>query len=295
MKKTIILKIFLTLLLLAVLFLKVNIFEILRIACTLDLIYIFGALILVPILYIVRATRWNMFLYSVGIIVPFHISLEVLLIGNFYGLITPGKIGELGRAYHISEEKVLTIPTIIIEKIIDIFTLVCLSLITIVIYFQDNSFMQIGILLCTLAIFLGIFLLINKKFIFFTAKFFNIEREDCKKFFENSQKILYNFPLLAGAFLLSLVYYSLCYLIGYFIILSAGFNPMAVITLPIIILMGNIPLTISGLGLRESIGSLTFLILGESAANGFIFSFLLFLLITLVPSIFGYFLILKVK
>jgi hypothetical protein len=58
--------------------------------------------------------------------------------------------------------------------------------------------------------------------------------------------------------------------------------------LPIVVLMGNIPITISGLGLRESIGSLCFVLLGESAANGFVFSLLLFIFITVIPAIFGY-------
>lgn len=293
MKKSTIFKIFLTILLLAVLVIKVNFYEILSIIFSLNIFYLIGALSLVPVLYVIRTVRWNIFLHSVGINLPFIQSLKIILIGNFYGLITPGKVGELGRAYHLNEKKVLTIPTIIMEKLIDIFTLIILSLLTIIFYFQKSTFMQGGIFLCSVAVIISIFLLTNKKAVFFIAKLFNINQENSEQFAENLQELLQNYLVIGYAFLLSLVYYLVAYLLGYLIILAAGFNPMVLITLPIIVLMGNIPITISGLGLRESIGSLSFIYLGDTAANGFVFAFLLFFLITVIPGIFGYILTIK--
>jgi len=293
MKKSTIFKIFLTILLLAVLVIKVNFYEILSIIFSLNIFYLIGALSLVPVLYVIRTVRWNIFLHSVGINLPFIQSLKIILIGNFYGLITPGKVGELGRAYHLNEKKVLTIPTIIMEKLIDIFTLIILSLLTIIFYFQKSTFMQGGIFLCSIAVIISIFLLTNKKAVFFIAKLFNINQENSEQFAENLQELLQNYLVIGYAFLLSLVYYLVAYLLGYLIIFAAGFNPMVLITLPIIVLMGNIPITISGLGLRESIGSLSFIYLGDTAANGFVFAFLLFFLITVIPGIFGYILTIK--
>ena len=293
MKKSTIFKIFLTMLLLGVLVIKVNFFEILSIIYSLNLFYLIAALILVPVLYGIRTVRWNIFLHSVGITIPFFQSLKVILIGNFYGLVTPGKVGELGRAYHLNERKVLTIPTIIMEKMIDICTLIILSLLTIIFYFQKSPLMQGGIFLCGITMILGIFLLTNKKAIFFIAKFFNINQENSEQFFENFRGMLLNYPIIGYAFLISLVYYMVAYLLGYCVILSAGFNSIVLITLPIIVLIGNIPITISGLGLRESIGSLAFIYLGDTAANGFVFAFLLFILITVIPGIFGYILTMK--
>jgi hypothetical protein len=271
----------------------VNLLEILRIIYSLNLFYIIVAIVLVPVLYGIRTVRWNIFLHSVGITIPFFKSLKVLLIGNFYGLVTPGKIGELGRAYHFNEKKVLTIPTILMEKIIDICTLVLLSFLTIIFYFQKNQLMQVGIFSCGIAVIFGIFLLTNEKAVFFIAKLFKINQETSGQFAGNFRVLLQNYPLMGYAFLISFVYYLIAYLLGYFVLLSAGLNLIAIITLPIIVLMGNIPVTISGLGLRESIGSLAFIYLGDTAANGFVFAFLLFVLITVIPGIFGYILTLK--
>jgi len=293
MKKSTIFKFFLTILLFAVLVIKVNFYEILSIIFSLNIFYLIGALSLVPVLYVIRTGRWNMFLHSFGINLPFIQSFKIILIGNFYGLITPGKVGELGRAYHLNEKKVLTIPTIIMEKMIDIFTLIILSLLTIIFYFQKSTFMQGGIFLCSIAVIISIFLLTNKKAVYFIAKLFNINQENSEQFTENLQELLQNYLVIGYAFLLSLVYYLVAYLLGYLIILAAGFNPIVLITLPIIVLMGNIPITISGLGLRESIGSLSFIYLGDTAANGFVFAFLLFFLITVIPGIFGYILTIK--
>jgi hypothetical protein len=110
MKIPLSLKIFLTLALLGVLFLKVDFFEIIQIFLSLNIFYLIGALFLVLVLYMIRTLRWNLFLRSFSITLPFLQSFKILLIGTFYGLVTPGKIGEVGRAYHMDEKKVLTVP-----------------------------------------------------------------------------------------------------------------------------------------------------------------------------------------
>ena len=288
MKKSTLLKILLTGLLLIVLFFKVSISDIIQITLSMNPVYFAGAILLVPILLILRTWRWKFFLCSVGICLPFCESLKVLLIGNFYGLITPGHIGEIGRAYHMNEKKVITLPTIILEKIIDICTLIGLSLVTILFYFPENSIMIVIIIACGIAIPAGIILLTNKKIVYFISKLFGIHKEESDQFSDNFRSLISNYSLVGFSFFISLIYYCVAYLLGYLVILSAGFNPVVFITLPIIVLMGNIPLTIAGIGLRESVGTLTFVYLGENAANGFVFAFLLFILITVLPGFVGY-------
>ncbi len=295
MKKITILKVFLTFLFIVVLFLKVNFFEVVDILLSLDTVYLAGAFFLVPTLYVIRTIRWNMFLRFFGIPRQFMESFRVIIIGVFYGLVTPGKVGELGRAYHIPEKKVLTLPTIIMEKLVDISTLVILSFFTILIWFPGDELMLVIVVICVVLLILGMFLLGNHRIIFSVMKFFRIENEDCGQFAKNFRDLLCSYRLMGTSFLLSFLYYLICYAIGYLVILSAGFLPISVITMPIIILMGNIPLTISGLGIRESIGSLAFVYLGESAANGFVFAFLLFIIITVIPGIFGYILTMREK
>ncbi len=293
MKKSTLIKIFLTILLFAVIFIRINLFDIVDIILSLKIVYLLGAFILLPFLYSIRTIRWNIFLRFFRIHIHFKKLFKIMIIGIFYGLITPGKVGELGRAYHVTEKKVITFPTIIMEKIIDIATLIGLSLVTVLIYFPNDPIMLFIMISLIIVLVLGVIFLLNSKLIYKLVKILGIQDNECDEFTHHFRKMLGNYSIMAKSFSLSFLYYIICYFICYFISLAAKFNPIVVITLPIIILMGNIPITISGLGLRESVGSLLFTYLGEPPANGFVFAFLIFIIITVIPGIFGYFLLLK--
>lgn len=291
MKKITILKIFLTLLFFYILFYKIDVKSILYVLQSLNIFFLICALAMVPILYLIRTLRWRYFLVSLGISLPFYQSFKIMLIGNFYGLITPGKIGEFGRAFHISEKKSLTIPTIIMEKLLDIVVLVILSIITILYFFQDSTFMKFTISLISIGVFAAIYLSINEKFMGVIGKTFGISPEDVGNFIITIKKLIGNYPIVIKSIFITIIYYFIAYGIAFFIVISGNMKLECIFILPIMVLMGNIPITISGLGLRESIGSICFVLLGETAANGFVFSLLLFIFITVLPAICGYIII----
>jgi uncharacterized protein (TIRG00374 family) len=288
MRRITVLKIFLTIILLGIIFSKISPFEVLRILSSLDPVYLAGALLLVPALIILRTLRWNLFLDHCGIVLSFLASLKILLIGTFYGLVTPGHFGEIGRVFHISERKAITLPTVILEKGTDLCTLIGLSALTVLVFFPGNIGFVIPIALCFVAVTAGFLLLSDEKIIGLIAKSAGIGKDDSQQFSNALQSMAGNMPLMATSFILSLMYYAVAGLIGYLVAVSAGFNPVVFITIPLIVLIGNIPLTIAGLGLRESVGSLAFSILGENAADGFVFAFMLFLTISVFPALVGY-------
>ncbi len=293
MKKIFLIKIFLTILLFTVLFVKINFLDVVNTILSLQKVYLLGAFILLPILYSIRTIRWNIFLRFFDINLCFIKSFKIMIIGIFYGLITPGKVGELGRAYHVTEKKIITLPTIIMEKIIDIATLIGISLVTILVYFPNDTIMLIIIIPLIIVLIFGFIVLLNSRLIYKLVKILGIQDTECNEFTYHFRRILGNYSIIAKSFSLSFFYYIICYIVCYFIILAANFNPIVLITFPLIILMGNIPVTISGLGLRESVGSLLFTYLGEPPANGFVFAFLIFIIITVIPGIIGYLLLLK--
>ncbi len=288
MKKTVLLKFFFTGLLLTVIFFKINIHDVSNTILSLNPVYTAAAILLVPVLILLRTLRWNLFLNFGGIVLPFSESLKALLIGNFYGLITPGHLGEIGRAFHLDERKVITLPTIILEKSVDICTLLGLSLITILIFFPENFMLKLIIVLYCSAIFAGYFLMLNKNVMQHLAGLVGIDEKDSELFSVTIHSMVWNFPLLGLSFFLSMIYYFIAYMIAYLVIIAAGFDPITCITLPIIILIGNIPLTIAGLGLRESVSSVAFTYLGESAVDGFVFALVLFVIISVPPALAGY-------
>ena len=277
MKKSIFIKLFITVFFFIILFYKINFTNIIHAFQSLNVIYLTFALLLVPLLLLIRAWRWQIFLDSSGIVLSLRDTLKITLIGTFYGLITPGKIGEFGRAIHVKERKSITIPTIIMEKLLDIGVLLALSLITTFFLFKDSSFISISLFVITLCIFLIVLLSINEKILFI-----------CKFRRSPSSTMMVDPRLVIKSTMITFVYYSIAYCFAFLIVRAGNMQFDGIFVMPIVVLIGNIPITISGLGLRESIGSLCFILLGESAANGFIFSLFLFLFITVFPAIGGY-------
>ena len=290
MRKEPLLKIGLTILLSIVLFKKINLFEVMDILSSLHLSYLVIAIFFVPILYIIRTYKWSILLDSIKIKKPFVNLFKILIIGVFYGLVTPGKVGEIGRAFHLDEKKSVTIPTILIEKIIDIVILVLLSLLTVIFFFNDYSAFKYIILICAFVVLLGTWLLTKKRFIYLITKPFKIKDENVDIYVDKFMKLVKDKGVMFKVTILTICYYLIVYILATFLLLSLDVNTLAVITLPLIILLGNVPITISGLGLRESVATICFILLGENGAYGFSFSILLFLSITLLPGIFGYFL-----
>ncbi|OPX65123.1 MULTISPECIES: flippase-like domain-containing protein [unclassified Methanoregula] len=295
MKKNTVLKIFFTVVLIGFIFSRISILEVVKTLSSLNLVYLAGAFLFVPALIIIRTLRWNLFLNYCRIIIPFSESIKILLIGSFYGLVTPGHFGEIGRVFHIEERKTTTLPTIILEKGIDICTLIVLSALSILVFFPGNIGLGILIAFFFVAVTVVFFLMTNKKTIGLLAKYAGISQDDCEQFTHAIQSMVGNIPLMTTSFILALLYYAVACLIGYLVAVSAGFNPWVFVTIPLIVLIGNIPLTIAGLGLRESVGSLTFSILGENSADGFVFAFVLFMIITVFPSLVGYILVMLAK
>jgi len=293
MRKSTIFKIGLTFLLIIALLIKINPAEIIQILSASKPQFFIAACLCVIILYIVRVYRWDFLLQIVSIKKSFLTLWTTLFIGVFYGLITPGKIGELGRIYHIEGSKPILLSSIIAEKIIDIYLLFFLSTFTIIIYFNNNRLLLTGIIICGIFIFLITIMFNTTKLLIFFTKFFKISDKQVKIFVECLRLQFRPSKKLLLIILLSFLYYLIAYILGIFLLLSLQIERIAVISLPLIIIMGNIPLTISGLGLRESIGAFTFSLLGFPAAAGFSFSLFLFGFMILLPGFFGYLLSMK--
>jgi len=295
MKNGTIIKIGLTILLVIILFLKIHPDEILNVISTIQPVFLLSALFFVPTMYAIRAYRWDILLRSISIHKPYPHIYRILLIGVFYGLITPGKIGELGRAYHFEESSPIILSSIVVEKLTDIYVLLVLSTITIFFFFVENTLLFSGILFCCAIILIGTLILHSSWFLTTIARFFRISGYQVEIFIMHFKKQFGPTTHFVLVLSLSFLYYGLTYLFGMCLLTALQTQWRVVLTMPLIILMGNIPLTISGLGLRESIGALTFTLLDESAAIGFSFALLLFIFITFIPGIFGYFLAIKTE
>jgi len=294
MNKKLIFKIIVTFLLLSFVLLKLNINTVYEVIINSNIFLILVSVLFVPVLYWIRVLKWDALLCSVGIHESFFNLFRIMLIGIFYGMITPGKAGEVARAYYLDYDKSITIPTIIWDKVIDFFVLTILSLLSILFLFHDNNLYLAAIFLFLIFTLLGAFFL-NKKIIYYLLRFMKLDMSSSKKFIDTIHNIKNDYRLLSKLLIYSIFYYSINIIIAVILLkaLSNEANPYIAFTWLIIVLIGNIPITISGLGLREYIAIISFKVLGENAEIGFSFSTLLFLMITLLPGLIGYLFVLK--
>lgn len=296
MNKKIFLKLLATVFLLTVIFYRLDFSEILEVFAFSNVFLISLCLLIIPLLYAIRVIKWDQLLISTGIKHPFSKLFIVILIGIFYGMITPGKTGEVIRAYHLNSEKSITIPTIIWDKLSDIFILILFSAFSVFLLFADSYLLQVLLILIIIFSF-SIFLLINKKFVYFFLNILGINDKSKEQFMGTIHSILKDRKLLIKILGFSICYYFLALFVAVISLmaLDADANLKIALIYPIIVLVGNIPITISGLGLREYVTVVCFEILKENPAVGFSFSILLFMLTTLVPGLSGYLIMLTEK
>jgi uncharacterized protein (TIRG00374 family) len=288
MNKKIILKLTLSIFLCTILLVKIDALEIANVFKSLNLLYFITALLITPVIYAIRTYRWQLMLNSLGINNEFSTLLKILVIGIFYGLATPGKLGEFARILHIKGEKSKLVSTIMLEKIYDISILLILSFITVILFFRNYDALIIALAGMAVILISIIFVFMNNKFMILLSSLIGIDTNHINNYTESMSRMCKDRKLMLEILFITIIYYVFVYIISCFALYSLGIPYKAIVTVPLLILIGNIPITISGLGLRESVGTICFLALGESAVHGFSFSLIIFIIFTVIPSICGY-------
>jgi uncharacterized protein (TIRG00374 family) len=106
-----------------------------------------GALGLASLNYLVRFARWHYYLKVLGIEVPAGHSLMVFL-GGFSLTVTPGKLGEVVKAFLLRESHGIpatrTAPIIIAERFTDLVGLLLLACVGIFTFKTDPRFLIVG-------------------------------------------------------------------------------------------------------------------------------------------------------
>jgi glycosyltransferase 2 family protein len=259
-----------------------------------DIVLLSFSLPFIFLMYLIKARKWQALLNCIDIKIPILKSLEIILIGTFYGALTPGRAGEVSRAFYIDTEKSRSIPTVIMDRIIDIICLLVLSILSIVFFFQDRNLIYLMILVMTFFI-AGIIIITNEKIVTFIFKAFSKNIEYTENYTRTIREITDDKKVLFSVFSLTLGYY-LVNLIVYWIViksLSPALNSILAFSLPINIVLGNFPISISGFGVREFVSVMIFNLMNEDAAYGFSCSVVLCFLTLLSPALFGFLLTLK--
>jgi hypothetical protein len=114
-----------------------------------------------------RAVRWRLFLSPIQI-ADTRSLFSALIIGYMANVVTPAHLGEFLRAYVLSRKKKLSMEsvfgTIVVERIVDVFSLLLLMLAVFWLYPFPKWVVTSGVVMLTAALILSLLLLLSKKF-----------------------------------------------------------------------------------------------------------------------------------
>lgn len=269
--------------------------------------YLFIAISFVFIHLITGTLKWFSIAKIQKINLPFFEALKINLISFFYGFITPSRIGGIIRAEYLKKYTKKGIgkgvSNFVLDKVLDLCSLVFLATIFSFVfrdlisgsYFYYFIFIFIAFVI-SLIIFRDkkrtIFLLriFYRKFI--PEKIKEKVKNGFNSFYEDMPKKRY-FILF---FLLNLINWIIYYLVSFFVGKSVGIEisfTYFLVILPITTLIGQLPITINGLGTREAVMIVLFGLLGIGATKVFSMSIIILFISGVLPTIIGIFLILK--
>ena len=119
-KKRIIFNIIISLTLLLFLIFRIDLQQMFLLIKGGNKLYFFLAFFILPIMFVIRAKKWKVLLDSMKIERNIFKITKILLIGIFYGMLSPAKVGELGRVYFLRKKRTKTVPTLIVDRFKDL-------------------------------------------------------------------------------------------------------------------------------------------------------------------------------
>ncbi len=236
-----------------------------------------------------RAKRWSLLLERCGITLSARASYRLTLVGTFYGLATPGRVGEFARILHVSAPRSATLPSVVWDRVADILILelLCVPAFLLVPAWRGPLFMAyLALVAITLT---GIALLASPATQRAAARLVPSLSGPLGRWADHSRNLLQG-GVSATSFLWGGFFYVFMYLVGWLLLrdLAPATSPALLLGLPVIPLLGNLPVALGGLGLREQVSAAVFAQFGSGAATGAAFSLLLFSVMTLLPALLGF-------
>ncbi len=266
-KISLFLRILLTFLILGFILYKINIKELLLIYKNINFIYILVAIFFYYFAFLILSLRWKFLLLNYSKKFSINEIFKVYLLGMVVNTISPATLGvDILRSILISkkieEGKAFAFASVLVDRLmglIGIFSFVPVSILILKRLENPLKLMFVFISFTFLIIALLYFSWSNffektfRKFIS-KIKFFGIDEKLLK--FYNSYKIYYKYPkILFFSYFLTILLQSSFSIQAFFCAKSLGFDfsPFLFIFLvPLINALNFVPITISGIGIREA-------------------------------------------
>jgi hypothetical protein len=247
-----------------------------------------AALALVFVSYLGRAQRWAALLARAGSRVHGVTAYCLTLTGVGYGLLTPGKVGELARALHLDAPRSRTLASVVWDRLTDVLLLEALSLpafLLVPAWRGPVLWVYVAVVAATIGLLVvlesGNAQALTQRLFPFAAKPLARWREASSGTFASRAFMI---GLAGGLF-----YYTFNFAAAFLLLrdLVPAAPSLLVLSFPIIPLLGNLPIAFSGIGLREHVSATLFDGIGASAAAGPAFSLVLFTVTAVTPGLLG--------
>jgi uncharacterized protein (TIRG00374 family) len=271
---------------------KINLRETFSFFLNLNLSYLIPAILIMVFASAIKPYRWQYILKTMNINYPFWQVFKLYFIGLFMGIVTPGRLGELGKIIYLKKdnhslEKSLT--SVIIDRLADIFYLIVsgfIGLFFFFYFFKNLIIAGIGVIIIGIILFIIIIKIKEvraflKRLIFFFIPTKHKQRigKSFSEFIENIK--LYKFKDYFEIFILTILSWVVSYVAAYFLAKSIGMTNVSflylTVSITIVSLVTLLPISISGLGTREAAFLVLFAPLGFTHEQIISFSLLIFI------------------
>ena len=232
-------------------FQKINFNEVISIFINANKLYILLSIVPLGISLFFNAVRWRSVLNAMGYKITLKECFIIFMAAIPFSSVTPSKSGDIVRAYYLKNEIPIahTVGSVITERIFDLAVLIFFSLIGIYFYGAHEFALIIIVFMVFLAVFVT--LTYNASKIPVPEKWRLKIQSFCisiKDLIENRRELLSVIVSSFAIWILAILQTMLL-----FSALSITVPPIFLIgTLPIAILIGMIPVTLGGMGTRDT-------------------------------------------
>ncbi len=274
-------RLILTIALLAFIFKKVDFDTVGQLLYTANKTYILLALFLVCVHVFFKSYKWYLLAKELHSENTFWGAMRSYLRGTSLAIITPSRIGELGRIVRMKGDKLQLGSLTLVDKISELWIVIFFVLLGGQRLLTGFNPVFIILALAVILLFLYQFRRLNNAITRFVP--FAFLRHILRGF------TLVSWPLSNIILILSFLTMSVYFLQAY--LLLSAFQPVAVSTIlmvfPLILLTNLVPVTIGSLGIREGVAIYLLSQFGVPAGVAVSVSLLLFLFDTVIPGVLG--------
>jgi len=285
---------FIGLLLLAVILWKIDFNEVMKYLKNVNGWYLLLAYPFLMLNISLKSVRWNYLMRSQGVHIPFSKTFYVYLWGYYFGTVTPGRIGEISKAIYFQdkfENLGRGFVSVVVDRLYDIGIRVVLLFILYPLYSNLFEFRFIGFLIMLVVTGAGGLILIRMKSIrnivsrlsefVIPKKFYPVIKSNISGFINDMVTMITSVKVVSATAVITLVSYLFYFIMAYSI--QKSFNIEMNFTYNIFCvvltsLAAVVPISISGLGVREAVMIYLFSNIGLGSEAAVLFSLSFFAL-----------------